>query len=142
LPTQDYFSTCTYADDTAFVCSADSRVTASQELQHVFNDLQPWLKRWNIVINADKSTHITFSLRPGNCPPVSLNGSIIPHKSSAKYLGMTLDRRLTWKTHIDEKDKLIRHKARSMSWLLSRKSKLSTKNKVLLYKTIIKPACT
>jgi len=69
-----------------------------------------------------------------------LNGAAIPQQLSAKYLGLTLDSRLTWKEHIVGKTKLMKLKNRQMWWLLQRRSKLSTKNKLLLYKGIIKPA--
>lgn len=132
--------TCTHADDTALLCSDVSPAMAAQGLQHELDMIQPWLKRWNITINADKSTYVTFTLRPNNCPPVHINGTNIPSNEKAKYLGLTLDKRHTWKDHIGEKVKLMRHKCRAMTWLLGRRSTLRIKHKLLLYKAIIKPA--
>lgn len=140
LPSGQHNITCTYADDTAFLFTAETLTWAALGLQEILNNVEPWLKRWNIVINAEKSKDIVFTLRPGTSPPVSINGAIISQSESAKYLGLTLDKRMTWKEHITGKVKLISHKYRKMSWLLSKKSKLPIKNKLLLYKTIIKPA--
>jgi len=100
IPTGSQNMACTYADDTAFLVSADSLTLAAQGLQQALSNIEPWLKRWNIIINAEKSTHITFSLRPGISSSVMLNGAAIPQQLSAKYLGLTLDSRLTWKEHI------------------------------------------
>lgn len=56
-------------------------------------------------------------------------------------LGLLVSK-LTWKPHISAKKTQINNKIRQMHWLLGRKSKLRTENKVLLYKCIIKPIWT
>jgi hypothetical protein len=57
-------------------------------------------------------------------------------------LGIYLDNHLTWKEHIKKKRKQIDLKIKDMCWLIGRNSKLSLENKILLYKTIIKPIRT
>jgi hypothetical protein len=71
-----------------------------------------------------------------------MNNSTIPQSEEVKYLGIHLDRRLTWKKHIFTKRKQLGIKLSSMNWLIGRKSKLSTENKLLLYKAILKPIWT
>ena len=71
-----------------------------------------------------------------------INNTIIPSKDSVRYLGMTLDRRLTWKKHISEKTKQLKEKLRKFYWLTSRRSKLNIQNKITLYKALIKPVWT
>jgi hypothetical protein len=95
----------TYADDTAILASHQNPITASTSLQHHLNQLEKWLKRWRIKANENKSTHITFSLKCETCPAVTLNGQHIPQRETAKYLGIHLDRRLTWQKHIFTKRK-------------------------------------
>jgi hypothetical protein len=66
----------------------------------------------------------------------------LPQSEDAIYLGLHLDRRLTWHKHIFTKRKQLGLTLTKMHWLLGRQSKLSTTNKLLLYKTILKPIWT
>jgi hypothetical protein len=43
---------------------------------------------------------MTFTLYRETCAPVKINDCQLPQVEDAKYLGMHLDRRLTWKKHI------------------------------------------
>jgi hypothetical protein len=92
--------------------------------------------------NETKSVHVTFITRRETCPPVHINDVQIPEENHVKYLGLHLDRRLTWHTHIFAKRKQLGLSLTKMYWLLGRKSKLSTNNKLLLYKAILKPIWT
>lgn len=142
LPTMRQTTTSTFADDTAILALHTDPIAASALLQENLNLLQNWLRIWRIKANEVKSTHITYTLRKGTCPPVSLNNQQLPQQECAKYLGMHLDRRLTWKTHIWKKRLQLAEKVRQMYWIIGKKSKLSTSNKILVYKSILKPIWT
>jgi hypothetical protein len=75
-------------------------------------------------------------------PPAHINNVQLPEEEDIKYLGLHLDRRLTWHKHIFAKRKQLAVTLTKMYWLLGRKSKLSTSNKLLIYKTILKPIWT
>jgi len=107
LPVSDHTLTATYADDTAILASHTDPLNAGRHLQQHLDKLEHWLKRWRIGTNESKSTHITFTLRSGECPAVHLNGTIIPQGTIIKYLGINLDRRLKWKSHIQNKRKQL-----------------------------------
>jgi hypothetical protein len=60
-------------------------------------------------------------------------------KQKVKYfLGLHLYRRLNWRKHISTKRKKLGLQLKKMYWLFDSKSQLSTENKLLLYKTILK----
>jgi hypothetical protein len=66
----------------------------------------------------------------------------LPQTEDDKYFGFHLDRRLTWHKHIFTKRKKLGLTLTKMHWLLGRQSQLSTSNKLLLHKTILKPIWT
>ena len=101
--------------------------------------MEKWFYKWGFKINEKKSTYVTFTLQKQICPQVSINNITVPNKDTVRYLGMTLDRRLTWKQLIVDKSKQFRDKLKKFYWLIGRRSKLSTRNKITLYKTVIKP---
>ena len=142
LPTGNDTMTATFADDTAILASSMDPLIASMKLQNGLNKLQHWLKKWRIKANEGKSVHVTFTTRKDTCPMVKLNGTTLPQDVSARYLGLHLDRRLTWQKHVAIKNKQLRLKFYNMYWLLGRKSQLSLENKVILYKCILKPVWT
>jgi hypothetical protein len=78
-----------------------------------------------IVLVETKLVHITFTLRKGRCPPVTINNLEIPIAAVTKYLGMHLDHKLSWRDHIVMKRKQIELKVKELYWLLGRKSQLS-----------------
>jgi hypothetical protein len=81
-------------------------------------------------------------MRNATCPAVRLDNVSLPKVNKVKYLGMHLDRRLTWKNHIITKRKQLNLKFSKTYWLLGRRSQLTTENKLLLYKAILKPIWT
>jgi hypothetical protein len=55
---------------------------------------------------------------------------------------MYLDSKLTWREHIIKKRKQLDCKTRKMLWLIGRKSPLTLENKLLIYKTVLRPIWT
>jgi hypothetical protein len=92
--------------------------------------------------NGSKLIHVTFTTRRETCPPRHINSLQLPQEEDVKYLGLHLDRRLTWHKLIFAKRKQLGIDLTKMYWLLGRKLKLSTSNKLLIYKTILKPVWT
>jgi hypothetical protein len=58
-------------------------------------------------VNETKSTHVTFTTRRATCPPVPINDVQLSQSDDVKYLGLHLDRRLTWHKHIFTKRKQL-----------------------------------
>ena len=104
--------------------------------------MQVWLEDWRMRVNEKKCSHVVFSLRKMSSPPLRLNNIVIPQANEVTYLGIHLDKRLTWRKHIECKRTQIKLKALNLNWLLNKKSKLKLEHKVLLYNAAIKPIWT
>jgi hypothetical protein len=109
------------------------------KLQATINKIDAWVKKWRIKTNQRKSKHITTTLRNQTCPTVQMGNVDLTQKSEVKYLGMHLDRILTWEKHIKPKRKQLNLKAKT-NWLLSR-STLSIERKHP-HKAVLKPIWT
>lgn len=142
LPQSDGVVIGTFADDTAALAVDKSPKSASNKLQNCIDEISKWLKDWRIKANENKSVQVTFTLKKETCPPVTLNNNDIPQENVAKYLGMHLDRRLTWKKHIKSKRTALDLQLTKMNSLIGFHSKLSLENKLLIYKCILKPIWT
>jgi hypothetical protein len=71
--------------------------------------------------------------------PVQLLGEPIRWVDTASYLGVILDTRMTWSPHIVQVKKKTAQRLGLLSSLLHRRSGLSIRNGVLLYKQLIRP---
>ena len=111
---------------------------ATHRLQIHLNKIQSWLKTWRMKANEAKSVQVTFTLNKMTCPHVTLNNVHLPQAEEVKYVGIHLDRRLTWRKHITTKRKQLDLKLRNLYWIICRKSQLSFENKLLVYKVILR----
>jgi hypothetical protein len=142
LPTSPDTTTATFADDTAVLATDSDPAIASHKLQTGLLAIKKWLKTWRMKANGTKWTHIIFTTRRETCPPVHINNIQLPQAEEIKYLGLHLDRRLTWRNYIFAKRKQLGITLAKMQWLPGRQSKLTTSNKLLAYKVVLKPIWT
>ncbi|KAF0756919.1 Uncharacterized protein FWK35_00014605 [Aphis craccivora] len=137
LPKSNQTLLASFADDTAILTSNKFSDIASQHLKLHLNKIESWAKNWKIKINDEKSAQVNFSLNKRECPPLKFNNKPIPVHQSTKYLDITLDKRLTWSNHTKQKRKQLNSRLHLLRPIL--KSNLSLKNKLFLYKVIIRP---
>jgi hypothetical protein len=139
IPQRNGVETATYADDTLLLVKDHSSDNASRTMQGHLLDVEAWLTRWRIKINATKSVQVTFALRRRVCPPLFLCNNRIPQDTKVKYLGLWLDKRLTWNHHLRSKRLELNARLKTLYWLLRAESKLKLKQKILLYKVLLQP---
>lgn len=142
LPVLENNTVATFADDTAILAVGKRNEESIQKLQFAITQIYGWTKQWRIKLNETKSVHIDFTNKRLNYIPVTMNQKVVPYANTAKYLGMTLDAKLRWKEHVKKKKNELGIKLRKMYWLIGKNSSLSTYNKLLLYKQILKPVWT
>ncbi len=71
--------------------------------------------------------------------PIAYHGKVVPPSSSATYLGVYLDQRLTYKEHIRVKKMELDLHLNHLRWLLHPQFALSLSNKRLLYVATLCP---
>jgi len=128
--------------DTAITATSRKPTLLVSYLESCLNDLKRWLSEWRIAINVSKSTAIIFAhsgRRFIQSRPVTLFVETMEWVDTTRYLGVTLDTRLTWSPHIDQARKRTAKRMGMLGPLLNRKSDLSARNGVLLYKQLIHP---
>jgi hypothetical protein len=113
-----------YVDDTAIISTSRKPTLLVSYMESYLNDFQRWLSDWRIAINVSKSTAIIFA-RAGRRfiqpRPVTLFGEPIEWVDTTRYLGVTLDRRITWSSHIDQVRKRTAQRMGMLGPLLNRK---------------------
>ena len=139
IPRHPHTLLASYADDKAILSSHQDPTTASQHLQEHLSSVEKWVAKWRIKINPQKSQHVIFTLNKSFCPPVFLNRIPLPTADVVKYLGLYIDKRLTWNPHTRLKRQETNTRYRTLLRILDNRSRLPLENKLLLYNTLLKP---
>ena len=75
--------------------------TANYRNQQAIDQLTAWTEDWCVTVNTDKSSTSLFTLSPNKqARPIKMGTHTVKEENQATYLGVTFEKRLTWKTHI------------------------------------------
>ena len=128
-----------YADDTTLVATSKHAALLVKYLETHLSELEIWLREWRIAIIVGKSAAVLFTTRRTPSPrPLRFLGEEIRCEENVKYLGVTLDRRLTWSSHIDQVRCKASQRLGILSPLLNKRSGLSIRNGLMLYRQLIR----
>ena len=90
-----------YADDLVLWCKEEYATTATYRMQLAADKLNSWTERWCVTVNKEKSSTTLFTLSPKQkAGTINLGGTPLKEDEEATYLGVTFDKRQTWKPHI------------------------------------------
>ena len=89
-----------HADDFAIWSSCEYVTTANLQIQETVNRVSKWAMDWGLKINKSKTVCALFSLSTqAQKIKVKMDGQVLPQTDTPTFLGVTLDKRLTWRTH-------------------------------------------
>ena len=94
-----------YADDAAAWKSAKSKKRLVQLMQTILDIIYKWAASLGIKISVGKTEVVMYNcekLPDESVPKLKVGDQTLDFKSHGKFLGMTLDNKLTWKKHIDQ----------------------------------------
>lgn len=95
--------TLIYADDIVIYTQTKNKNIATQILQGAINNLEIWAEHNGHSFSAIKTKYMIFSRRNQEYNlNLRLNGQRLEKVTTHKFLGLILDSKLTWKTHLKE----------------------------------------
>lgn len=142
LLTKAGFEVQGYADDLVIVIRGKYGAVISDRVQLALDMVTSWCFKEGLSVNPLKTAIVPFTRRINikDLRNPTLGGVTIQFKSEIKYLGVILDKRLTWNSHL----KRIKEKANFSWWqcskLCGRNWGLRPKMLYYLYTTVVRPA--
>ena len=93
-----------FADDTSLFMTVRDVNKAALDLSRDLTKINLWAWQWKMKFNADKTEEVVFSCKREKSihPILKLGDEIIFTKSEHKHLGLILDSKLNFKSHIRE----------------------------------------
>jgi len=142
LPTSPSTNLATFADDKALFSSHRNHRYAHLQAQRHLDLLQQWLTKWRIKINTDKTAVVYFTRRrPRDLRQLSFFNEPLTIQTTARYLGIDLDRRFTFASHLQSAAKRATQRTMALYPMLKSPA-LSIELKLRIYAMMIRPILT
>ncbi|KAL4083150.1 hypothetical protein QTP88_028480 [Uroleucon formosanum] len=117
--------------------------TYDQQLHHLDESCELTIfRKPGILPNSCNLKNVNFNFSIWHCPAVSIYGTQIPNSQTVKYLGLTLDRRLTWAQHTKLKRLNLNSRFRLLKSFINNNTHTNLNTKLIIYKSLIKPVWT
>ena len=88
-----------FVDDLAIYCTGYDAASTCRYLQRSINSITKWADNNGFKFPSVKSVAMQFTR--SRRVEGTLKGAILPYEKEVKFLGMILDAKLTWSSHID-----------------------------------------
>ena len=110
----------------------------AQLLQDDLDRLQDWERMWMMEFNPDKCEAISVTNKKNPIKyDYKIHGKTLKNVENTKYLGLTIDQKLSWNSHIDK----ISKKANATRSFLQRNTKMCPRHiKEKCYTTYVRPS--
>lgn len=98
-----------FADDTTVYCHNSDVTQALQVASMGLNNIADWLAANKLSLNINKTKLLVFDKIKGDTPQFTLRfkDTLITSSSSTKFLGVTIDNKLSWQEHITNVTKSV-----------------------------------
>ena len=135
-----------YANDTVIITQHKNLENSITDLQISLDVIADWFTKWKLALNPTKSEAKIFTLKIYTNPTrlKIKNQTLLWNNKdqSIKYLGVYLDEKLTWKTHINKKLNQAYARLKILYPLVNYNSTLRIKCSLLIYTSIIRSLLT
>ncbi|KAG5669831.1 hypothetical protein PVAND_000124 [Polypedilum vanderplanki] len=145
FPQEDFYDTALFADDVAIFKSHRCSKPITNGISKAAKSISSYYKKWRIGLNAQKTTAMFVTRRRKKQLPsqrLRIFNANIEWTNQTKYLGLIIDKNLSFKPHIDYIIQRANNAIRLLYPMLARNSKLDIRNKIIIYKMAIRPILT
>lgn len=139
IPTTPQSTLALYADDAAYITTSLNGKHAALKMQRALDLLPDWLAKWRLSVNVGKTQAIVTGSAPLP-PPLKFQGVDVDWTPRAKYLGVTIDRRLSMGPHVHRVAAQARVARARLKPVLS--SHLPAHVRLGVYKLYVRPILT
>ena len=129
-----------YADDVMLVSSGPDAIISGQHIQGALDKVLEWGERRGLTFNPKKTQAVLFTLRKGvQTPILGMGMSGIKFDSTLKYLGVTIQKSLSWDAHISERTGKCRYLLQRTRAIIGQNWGISPEKSIWIHKAIVRP---
>lgn len=143
FPLSPIVKTAMFADDTAIYYSNENPLQIVNELENALSIINNFFIKWKIKINETKTQAIFLTRRRAQRflpnQKIQLATTEINWENEIKYLGLIIDKKITFKNHCQYSNEKAQKYIRILYPLINRKSHLNIHNKRLIINCIFRP---
>ena len=126
-----------YADDIALYFQSSNIGLAIEKLRQGLEALTNWLDKNHIKINHAKSNILLFTNKKNSEDlTLTIRNQSLKQQKSVKFLGVTINNKLSWNEHIQNIEKTVKAKLITLNQL--RNLSIGRANLSMMYKTYIR----
>ena len=98
----DLFMPILFADDTNLFCTGKDLKALSHKINEEIAKIYAWVNANKLSLNIDKTNFMLFTPRNSSrcIDDIVINGIRIAEVTETKFLGVIIDNKLKWSTHI------------------------------------------
>ena len=129
-----------YADDVLLMISGKSISTMTNMMQCALKKVTEWREANGLTFNPSKTNAMLCTTGYKRTTfPLKMSGTEIPYVKELRYLGLLIDHRLTWSTHISERLKKCSKVWNLTRCLVGQKWGLNPEKLLWIYTAIVRP---
>ena len=98
--TNDNSKIVLFADDTSMIITNPNPLNFEKSLNKIIQDINEWFNT-NLSLNLDKTHFIHFVTKNSSSIDFKHGNKKTANVYNTKFLGLTLDNTLSWRTHMD-----------------------------------------